>query len=150
MPLDINILKNKLSAIIDPREASGYPSSFEQSASLWADAIYLYSVKIVPVSTLASKARVSFYNTFLTGKANIIPVLPIAFTKYAIDLAAGMSHTFTGVPPPNPIVLDPAFAAGMAGADASIVVNNLVTIIHSWFITGTATNIASGITSIWS
>lgn len=155
MPLVPATLTAELIKIMDKESPTheGFPENTVEAASRWADAINAYAQSVVPPSANAEAARSAFETAMLAVSAdagNFYTVIKAAFTAYAAQLALGMAPTFTGVPPPVPIVLEPTAAIGLAGGTGSAVAAAMTAIIDAWFRTGTAVNASSGATTIWS
>ena len=79
-----------------------------------------------------------------------ISVIATCVQSYASVLATGMvSSGFTGVPPVTPLMLDPVYNLGVQSDQADPVLELLATTIDTWFKTGTAVNIITGATVLW-
>lgn len=145
MALDKEILKRGLSRIMDTQGGNAYKPTESKPiiAARWADAINDYGQSVTPVSVSGVAARAAAYAIlnvpYPTG--GFISILQAALTSYATALAAGMLPLYTGVPPVTVCAVIPAFSLPL---DTPIQerINSLVTIIDTWFKTGTATLVA--------
>lgn len=151
MPLIKSILKTEIVKITDASNPihEGFPASIEEAGQRWAEAIDKYASQIIPFSSTSQIAKqqlaVDLINVQNGGTSVFITVL----TNYAIELSSGMSPTFTGTPPPIPIVLQPIFNLGFKGETAENIAELLSNVIDAWFRTGTAINVSSSITTNW-
>lgn len=129
----------------------GFPADAIEAASNWSNAIDEAIKNIIPASTTTSQAKIAFYNTlYPTIELKTARIgFPAAFTAYALALALGMQPAFTSLAPAIPIVFDPVYALGLAGARGSQVVDALVPIIIAWFKLGFATNNQTGVMINW-
>ena len=144
-------LVNSIRAINDV-EFGGFaefPESVAEAAERWSLAIGNYASLVTPPSTTFEPARQALKAQLLLVDTLGANAFVNGLTSYATTLAAGMAPTFTGVPPPIPIVLVPIFASGFAGASAESIANQLANTIDLWFKTGTAINTTSGATINW-
>jgi|GEM_PF-3617689 len=152
MALVTDILKNKLSLIFD-KEYSGFvdfPSSFEDAANKWSDAFDSYASLVTPPSTTNSTAKEAFRSTFLTiTDSNYTISFPQCFTAYCAALAIGMQPAFSAIPPQGIINFDSVYALGLSGASSSECISLIVTIVHSWMLSGIAVNNQSGVSTNW-
>lgn len=152
MPLLPSVLQQELLKVMDDTnpQFKGFPETVEDVANNWSNAIDLYAKGVIPASLSAPLAKQAMYGVMLGMNAPLagLVIFPSAFTAYAVALGSGMQPTFTGVPPPAPINLTPAFAVPFE-APISTRVSVMAGIIDLWFRTGTAINNASGVTTIW-
>ena len=151
MALDKSILKTEILKITDASNPihEGFPASIVDATTRWSNAIDKYASQVLPLSSSSGAAKTQL-------AIDLIPVGTVgttafitAFTNYAAILSIGMSPTFTGVPPPIPIVLEPIFTFGFAGASSDDIAELLSTTIDVWFKTGTAINVGSGAIINW-
>lgn len=152
MPLVKTILDTELSVLMDEDFANfgGFPDGIIEASQRWSDVVDAYASAVIPSTTTASSAKTAFQGVIASITVDGLVKFPLAFTAYAGALAVGMLPTFTGVPPPIPIVFDSAFAIGNAGGSGADVADAMSVIIDTWFKTGTAINISSGATVPWS
>jgi hypothetical protein len=116
------------------------PSTKEETAQRWSEAIDNYAASIIPPSTTNQVAKQAFYNVFLQiNYTNGIVVFQQAFQQYTTQLSLGMAPLYVGTPPPVPINLLPSFI-GLTGAPKEVIVPIMVNIIDIWFRTGLASN----------
>ena len=151
MPLIKENLRIEIIKIIDSSSSihEGFPGSSSAAAVRWGEAINSYASKILPLSTTSEAAK-----TALVAHLNTVPSLGEqgfvnGLISYASVLSTGMQPTFTGVVPPTPIILTPAFLIGFSGGSSGDVANKLSDIIDVWFRTGTAINNSSGVVTNW-
>jgi hypothetical protein len=151
MPLIKENLKLQITKIIDSSSPihEGFPENSSEASLRWADAINQYASSLIPLSTTSSAAKTS-----LQAHLNTVPALGEqgfvnGLISYASVIATGMNPTFTGVVPPIPIVLTPAFMIGLSGGSSEDVASKLSDIIDVWFRTGTAINNSSGVVTNW-
>lgn len=156
MPLVSTSLKSELEKFFDPDSPNfeGFPDpeNFQDVVDKWSGAVDNYASQVVPVSVNAVAAKAAFAAVIATinSDAQNGPVqLVAAFTAYAAQLALGMQPAFTGTPPITPIVLDSVYAIGLSTGSNGDCLNELVSLIDSWFKTGTAINNVSGATVNW-
>ena len=156
MALVKSTLSESMSAMIDTEHPShkGHPENNVDAAKNWANAICDYAATVTPVATpIAVEAAKAAFEAAVFGlitSQTFIVGIPAAFTTYAAALGAGMSPSFVATPPPTPIVLDAAWAIGLAGGKDSEIAKTLTTIIDTWFRTGTATPSVGGAPVLWS
>lgn len=151
MPLIKENLKKEIVKIIDAESPihEGFPSSVVDASVRWANAINSYASSILPVSTTSQAATISLQAHLTTvpslGEQGFVNGL----ISYATVLASGMQPAFSGVIPPLPLVLTPAFSIGFSGGSSDEVADLLSSIIDDWFRTGTAINNSSGVVINW-
>lgn len=153
MPLTPPILTNELAKFMDDQVPSfeGFPSATNVGQK-WAAAVDAYASKVIPASIAAAIAKTAMAGAMAGASAPGAgtAAIPAAFAAYAATLGGGMAPAFVAVPPPAPLSLDPAFAVGMSGGSASAVISQIVTIVDTWFRTGTATPALGGPPVPWS
>ena len=155
MPLVRDDLKDSLVSLF-----SSPPDSFDLCAKAWSDAMSSYSATMVPLVVFPEPARVALANSLssaFSDPANSAIVtasaMENAWGDFAIALGAAVSPPFTSTPANAPIGLvgfqllllsDPLVATHDSAA------NDVAGAIHSWMLTGTATNTTTGATISWS
>lgn len=153
MPLIKDILKQQLGAICDEGNPlfTEFPSSWEIAGQRWAQAINIYASAVIPASATSALAQQMFVTTWIPMReVENISVIATCVQSYASVLATGMvSSGFTGVPPVTPLMLDPVYNLGVQSDQADPVLELLATTIDTWFKTGTAVNIITGATVLW-
>lgn len=155
MPLLKPILNQEFTKILDSQSTNfvGFPQNTIEVANNWANVIDTYAKSVTPISTTFAIAKQLFFNTMLGIDANVgngLVVLQNAFVAYASQLALGMTGAgFVGTPPPTPIDFSTIVPIGLAGATGATIANLFSDITDTWFRTGTATNIISGIVTNW-
>lgn len=152
MALVSNIFKDGLSKIFDTEYATfvDFPSSLPDAAEKWADAFDKYASQVTPPSTTSAQAKAAFKSTFMTIQGGNGPaVLPQCFAVYAAALSLGMQPAFTGTPPVGTPILASIPPIGLAGGKASVCIDMIATIVHSWMLTGVAINNSSGVAVTW-
>lgn len=154
MALVANTLNLEMQKFMDQESPNfvSFPSSAEETAEMWANAINEYAKLVLPVSLTSDQAKEAFRLQMLLinnsiGNGDI--VFKAAFTQYAIVLAAGMQPTFTGAPPVSPIEFASVYALGFSGASNKVCMDAMIVIIDAWFRTGTAINNNTGATVNW-
>jgi len=152
MPLVKTVLDTEISKIMDKdfNEFEGFPATVAEASVRWSEAINVYASVVIPITTTSPVAKTAMEGVLATITIDGIIKFPQSFTAYAVELAKGMSPTFTGVPPPAPILFASAFAIGIAGGSGAEVGSAMSVIIDAWFRTGTAVNVSSGATVPWS
>ena len=143
MALSKNKLKDNIMSFVS------YPDTFLDSAESWSEAFNNYCLDIIPASITHSAAKEAFKQRFLTMGNGII-IFPQCFVDYAQILATGMQPAFTATAPIGIPNFTPVYSLGYSGATSEDCINLLVSIIHSWMLTGIATNNSSGATIPWS
>ena len=148
MALDVNLLKNSLTAI--------YTATTNTSnASLLANAICNYMIPITPASTGVESGRaqvVATFNSFANQPNGHITSLLIALPVYTSIIASGMSPGWSGTPPAAPAIPDftglfkSCTDAELSHADCA---NVIASAIHNWMCTGTATSNTDSTTVNW-
>ena len=154
MALIKKILSDELSKFTDGESISfdKFPTDISEASEFWSNAVNTYGKTIAPPSTTADKAKKDMKDMLATmNDTNGAVIFPLAILTYATSLSAGFPPVFTGVPPVTPLapLLNPIYTLGFAGAKSGEIVEALSTIIDSWFKTGTAINIATGVTITW-
>lgn len=152
MALVSDIFKSGLGKTFDTENPQfvEFPSSLADAAEKWADAFDKYASQVTPPSTTATQAKQVFKSTFLTIQGSNGPaVLPQCFAAYAAVLSTGMQPAFTGTPPVGTPILASIPPIGLAGAKASVCIDMIATIVHSWMLTGIAINNSSGVAVTW-
>ena len=155
MPLVQSVLKQELQKFIDSEYSgyTGFPADVSEVADKWSTAINNYAGSVIPISTTASAAK-SAMQSGLSGITVTPPTFEALFisgiSAYATALAAGMLPLFVGTPPVTPIAISTIFPLGLAGATGEEISDAFATIIHTWFLTGTATPSVGGSPIIWS
>ena len=120
------------------------PTTFSGCADQWAQAVYDYSVAVIPLSTTADVAKVALASslasafTSSTSASETADSMETAFRTYATTLAAGMLPTYNGVAPAGDVGFLGAFT-GATPTTTAEAVTNFSDIIKAWFLTGTAT-----------
>jgi len=128
-----------------------FPEDTIEVADRWSSAVDVYGSVVIPSSTTANQAKEAFKKLMLgITLGTALPIFVSAFTAYTAALAAGMAPSFTGVPPPVPIILAPVFEIGNAGGSAEDVAKAMAQVIDIYFRTGTAIPVPSGSPIIWS
>lgn len=153
MPLIQNLLKQQLSSICDESSPlfTEFPSSWEEAGMRWANALNTYASTVIPASTTSPLAIQTFITTWLPlRETENISVISTCIQAYANVLATGMlASGFTGVAPIIPLDLTPVYNLGVQSSEADPVLNLLAMTIDLWFKTGTAVNILTGATVLW-
>lgn len=130
-----------------------YPSTTLETAERWAEAVNGYAVEVFPASVTSEVAKEAFKTVMLGMSAeamNGLVVFKTAFTKYTTILGAGMTAAgFTGTPPPTPIAIESLVPLGLANTPKPAIIAAWVSLIDSYFKTGIATNIATGVPITW-
>lgn len=146
--MNLEALKTALTDIF-----TNYPSTTLETAERWSQAVNGYAASVVPVSTTSTVAAEAFKVVMLGMRAeamNGVTIFKAAFTQYATILGAGMTPAgFTGTPPPTPILIESVVPLGLAGAPKEAIIAAWVTLIDSYFKTGIATNITTGVPITW-
>lgn len=154
MALVKETLKIELQKIFD-QEFSGFlkfPESLVEAADKWSSAILKYSSTIVPPSTTGSVAKLAMQSKLETiHGSNGAIVFPQSIMAFATELSIGMLPTYTGTPPPVPLVMDPIWDIGLSGGSSEQIAGELADLIDAWFKTGIAILVAPPNTPIiWS
>ena len=129
------------------------PATFSGCADQWAQAVYDYSNTVIPLSTAAVAAQATLAASLTTAftssttAATTAESMETAFKAYATTLAAGMLPTYSGVAPTGDVGFSGAFT-GAVPTTTSEAVTNFSDIIQAWFLTGTATLVASPFTPV--
>lgn len=154
MALNSNTLTLNLEKFMDQESSNfdSFPSSTEETAEFWANAVNEYAKLVVPPSISSDLAMQEFEKQMLLidnsiGNGDI--VFKLAFTAYATILAQGMLPNFTGIPPVTPIEFASVYALGFGGASNKICMDAMIVVIDTWFRTGTAVNTSTGTTVNW-
>ena len=131
-----------------------------QDAQQWAqvigETIWSYTTTLQPFSTGIAGGKATFIGTFVNESYSLdfylTRALTIALPQYGIALAAGqLTSGFIGTPPTNPLpnfqgIFDSNRDQELTNSQSA---NVLGSAIHNWFISGFATNIATGIVVPW-
>lgn len=163
MVLSATTLSNELRKFLDPDYGSftGFPTSEANAAAKWATAMDVYTgagLGITPssVNGAAAKALLEAGLNGMAAPGAGPAAFETGFAAYALSIAGGMSATHTATPPAAG-TLSPAIAAQGAAnlppnppQPPSVQVPLLAGVIHTWFITGTATPNGGGPTINWS
>lgn len=146
-------LQEKLLELVGNSE--NFPDTYAQSALNFGNAINAYGSLVIPVSTTSITALSTFVSTFIASKSKeSIEILVDAVVSYCSSLALGMTSAgFVGNPPPSSFVLKTSLllASQIArqGGSAEDWANSASIAIDSYFKTGTATNIETGVIVPW-
>lgn len=144
MTLNYNLLVERLNSLF-----SNPPGTAEECAKLWASAIRDYSLTITPPSTTVQVASNALVPLLITAfkSPNAASVMPYAFAAWAGILGSGMAPAFAGIPPVAPISFISLFGGfSQTHLEAA---QKFALVIHSWVLTGTATNTVSGASVNW-
>jgi len=137
----------------------GYPKTCQLSSEVWPIVFSTYAIDIVPQTLGVPQGEILARLNILQICSNndydiFIEIFTRAITQFTQMVASGMimvfPHRLQGIPPPTPINLRPAFDAGMAGVTAKEFAEIFAEIVDTWYRTGTAVNIDTGITVFWS
>lgn len=144
MALNYQILVERLNSLF-----SNPPPTTEACVELWASAIRLYSQTITPpsVTSFAASEALKPLLTLAFKSSNALPGMSQAFLAWAQILGSGMAPTFTGVPPLRPIDFSNLFSQSPSSHLEAA--QKFALVIHSWTLTGTATNNVSGVSVNW-
>jgi hypothetical protein len=144
MPLNYPLLVERLNSLF-----ASPPPTVEGCAQLWASAIRDYSLTISPPSTTVAAASQALQPLLVTAFNTIDAQLGMAqaFAAWAGIMGSGMAPAFAGIPPIVPINFSSVFASrSTTHLEAA---QKFALIIHSWVLTGTATNTVSGASVNW-
>lgn len=132
---------------------TNYPSTTLETAERWSQAINSYAIGVFPASVTSSAAKEAFKGVMLGMSAeamNGLPIFKAAFTQYTTILGAGMTAAgFTGTPPPTSIMVESLVPLGLANTPKPAIIAAWVALIDSYFKTGIATNISTGVPITW-
>ena len=147
-------LPNLFALAVDKLEANP-PTDPVSFANGWADAFYNGFGKPTPPSVTAEIARQAafgiFINAYNQDKDPGLTLMKQGAAAFATSLGLGMLPAFAAKPPTSPCpiweqqggTIVKITTKGSAGQILSLVA-------LQWFLTGTATNTASGVTIPWS
>jgi len=124
-----------------------FPQSIDEAAKRWSNAIFKHCEDVIPPSITLEQAKQSCYIELLKVSSNP-KQFEIAIMKFAEVMKDGMIG-FNGIMPPIDLNLFSVFTKGFAGASSIDIADELSEKINSWFKTGTAINVSSGITINW-
>lgn len=125
----------------------GFPKTLEDAAIKWSEILYDFCEEVVPPSLTLIQAKELSRLEFL--KINNNPKqFEIAVTKFADTMKNGMIG-FNVVLPVVPLDMSPIFLKGFGGANSEEIAKLMSDFLFSWFKTGIAVNIASGVTINW-
>lgn len=139
----------------------GFPATDVDAGIAWANAIDVYvgngaaiTPPVTPLAATGAKEALALALAGISAPGAAIAIFDVAFAAYALALIAGMLPGFVGTPPPlllsvTPPTIATVFLAGAAGATASVQATAMATLIHAWFVTGTATPSGGGASSPW-
>ena len=151
MPLTKSILVNELKKIMDSNSPDfiGFPSDNKKAAANWSKAINTYAKSVIPASTTSTNAKAAMEAVLqgLSYTAGSI-VFVNSFTSYSAILATGMSPSFTGTPPPKSIDFTTVFTLPY-NTSIDTRIQQMASIIDTWFRTGLAVNATTGATINW-
>lgn len=152
MPLTAQAYTAAFLPFFDPESAlfQAFPETHEAAAQKWAAAVAKYAATVVPASTTLKLAETAFYNQFLKlpTSTDWEGVIREAFAAFARALATGMAG-FVAMAPPIPLDLRRVYDFGLAGESSRVCLEVKARIVDAWFKTGTAKNVATGITVKW-
>ena len=128
----------------------GFPEDTTEAGVRWSEVVDVAASGVVPVTSAAATAKITFAAD-LTAQLEASSPTPfvLAFTNYAVTIAAGMSATHVGTVPPVPISFTSVYAIGNGGGTAEACAQEMATVIKDWFETGTAVINGGGPTIPW-
>lgn len=147
MPLVPAILTTELQRFADPKSGvfTATPSTDAAACAAWAHAVGVYAAALVPPATTLPAALTALQAGLagMSAPGGVLTVFPAAFAAFSAALVPGMLPGFISVPPPIPVIAAPptfatVFAAGIAGAPASVQCGAIAGCIDAWMRLGTA------------
>lgn len=145
------LLPSALEAALEAIASSPAPSSVEQAAAEWAQAMATYAAGIVPASTTIPAAATALQSALATAftQRPAASSMETAFTAFAAAVGAGMAPAFVATPPPGNVGFAAQFGAGNLDSHAEAA-SQVAGIIDDWMKTGTAVPSAGGGEVDWS
>ncbi len=136
------IIKNQIRKIndVDFLNFQGFPENNTEVSERWAEVVDFVGSAVTPSSTTAAVAKTAL-EAHWAGGITLVN-FPTGFGVYATALALGQLPTYTGVPPPVPIVLTSVYVVGNGGGSGEAVAAAMAPIISTWFKTGVAILVA--------
>ncbi len=138
MPLNLSALINGLPGA----GGKDYPPTVAECAKVWADAVKLFAVGVVPPSTTVSAAAASLQSALVGAFSSpaAAPAMEAAFLAFATTMGGGMAG-YVAVPPTAPVGFAQLFAASDPNTREQGI-QSVANAIMKWAKLGTATLIA--------
>lgn len=158
--LDKDLLISEIRKLNDSsyEEFVGFPSSCSLATDKWSDCFLLYCQDMIPSSTTKIEAK-NLCRDVLLDICNAddffesVQIFTNSIIQFCIKLSEGIYdgtfQVFQGIPPIGILNLIPVFLKAKSGGSAYEFAVELAENIDTYFKTGTAINLLTGVTINW-
>jgi hypothetical protein len=143
-------LISEIRKLNDPyfEQFEGYPESCSESAVRWAKVMNTYATGIIPPTSGIPFGEMDMRGIILSICGN--DRYDLFVTRFTSAVTQFTQQVASGIMPPTPLNLKPAFDYGMSGASGKEFAEKFAEIIDSWYRTGTARDTISNVVIFWS
>jgi hypothetical protein len=132
--------------------ATDPPTTADQCAARWADAMNSYAATLTPPSTQVATASEALHGSLTTAFSDIPGALALieqAFVAFSAVVALGMPSPVisAGIPPPPPVGFATLFGLFPPSTEAGATA--MANLINTWMLKGTATPIPPAAAVPW-